>query len=79
MTLKIYGFITATCTQRVIATAIELSLPYEFVLVDLVKREQKGPEFLAKSPFGLTPAIVSSKAANTLRNNLLNSYRTIMD
>lgn len=36
----------------------ELSIPYEFVLIDLQAKEQHRPNFLAINPFGKVPAVV---------------------
>ncbi|HEY8377988.1 MAG TPA: glutathione S-transferase family protein [Nannocystis sp.] len=43
---------------RVHLTLEELGVPYEKVLVDLAKKEQKKPEFLALNPNGKVPTIV---------------------
>lgn len=55
MTIKLYGHEGALCTKRVIITLAELKLPYELVKVDILKGEQKQPEFLARHPFGKIP------------------------
>ncbi len=40
----------------------ELALPYKLIALDLAKREQKTPEFLAINPNGRIPAIVDHDA-----------------
>ncbi|KAJ2924530.1 hypothetical protein H1R20_g12560, partial [Candolleomyces eurysporus] len=57
MVLKLYGYPRSTCTQRVATTLREKGVPFTFVLVDLVKGEQKATEFLDKMPFGQVPYI----------------------
>ncbi|PIL25385.1 hypothetical protein GSI_13275 [Ganoderma sinense ZZ0214-1] len=57
MVLKIYGHLVAPCTQRVLAVAEELGVPYELVVVDYTKNEHKTLEYLAHQPFGQVPYI----------------------
>ena len=45
----------ATCTRRVMAVFNYLDVPFELVVVDLRKGEQKAPEYLEKQPFGQVP------------------------
>ncbi|KAH6894788.1 thioredoxin-like protein [Coprinopsis sp. MPI-PUGE-AT-0042] len=58
MVLKLYGWPKSTCTQRVALTLHEKNVPFEFVMVDLFKRESKTPEYLEKQPFGQVPYLV---------------------
>lgn len=55
--LKLYGgaFSRATIVKWYLE---ELSVPYEFVLLDMQNGEHKKPEFLAINPIGKVPAIV---------------------
>lgn len=55
--MKLYGHPLATCTQRVTFLLKELGVDYEMVLVDLMKGEQKCPEYLKKQPFGKVPVL----------------------
>ncbi|KAH6913598.1 glutathione S-transferase [Coprinopsis sp. MPI-PUGE-AT-0042] len=55
MVLKLYGWPKSTCTQRVALALHEKNVPFEFVMVDLFKRESKTPEYLEKQPFGQVP------------------------
>ena len=55
--MKIYGHPMSTCTRKVLMTLGETNTPYELVVVDLLKGEQKQPAQLARQPFGKVPAL----------------------
>lgn len=55
MVLKLYG--SAMSTSRVLVTILEKELPYELVLVDIAKGEQKAEEYKKLQPFGKVPAL----------------------
>jgi glutathione S-transferase len=55
--MKIYGHPMSTCTRKVLMTLAENDTPYEFVLVDLMKGENKSPEHTARQPWGKVPAL----------------------
>jgi glutathione S-transferase len=55
--MKIYGHPASTCTRKVLCTLNEKGAPYEFIIVDITKGEQKSPEHLARQPFGVVPAL----------------------
>lgn len=55
--VEVYGDVKATCTQRVLILLEELNLKYSMKKVDLMKGEQKDPEYLKLNPFGKVPAI----------------------
>jgi len=55
--VTVYGLANATCTQRVLILLEELQLKYDFVSVDLSKKEHKKPEFLKLQPFGKVPVV----------------------
>lgn len=55
--MKIYGHPMSTCTRKVLATLAEKGHEAEFVLVDLMKGEQKQPAHLARHPFGVIPML----------------------
>ena len=57
MVLKLYGNPISTCTKRVAVVLHEKRVPFEFVVVDLMKNEQKAPAFVARQPFGKVPYI----------------------
>ena len=54
--MKIFSFPTFN-VLKVLATAEELALGFEFVLLDPSKGEHKTPEHLARHPLGKVPAI----------------------
>jgi len=56
--MKLYGFPPSPNTWKVRAVAVHLGLPLAFELVDLTKRQQYTPEFLALNPTGRTPVLV---------------------
>jgi len=58
MSIKLYDFTTSPNCQRVKVVLEEKALPYELVPVDLRKKEQKKPEYLAMNPYGKVPVIV---------------------
>jgi glutathione S-transferase len=64
--LKLYGLPKATCTRRVATVLDELKIPFELILVDLLKGEHKTPEYLEKEPFGQIPYIVCTHPAAPL-------------
>jgi glutathione S-transferase len=47
----------STCTRKVLTTLAEKGHEAEFVLVDIMKGEQKLPAAIARQPFGVVPAI----------------------
>ncbi|KAJ7266395.1 glutathione S-transferase [Mycena haematopus] len=57
MTLKIYGAPPSSCTRRVAVVCKELNVPYELIVVDISKGEQRSAEHLARQPFGVVPTI----------------------
>ncbi|MFP2908234.1 glutathione S-transferase family protein [Pyxidicoccus sp. 3LFB2] len=54
--MKVYGHPMSGCTRAVLATLAEKGQEAQFVLVDLMKGEQKQPAHLARQPFGVVPA-----------------------
>ncbi|MDI1450557.1 glutathione S-transferase N-terminal domain-containing protein [Polyangium sp. 6x1] len=55
--MKVYGHPASTCTRKVLCALAEKGVDYEFVLVDIMKGEQKSPEHLARHPFGVVPVL----------------------
>jgi glutathione S-transferase len=55
--MRLYYHPFSTNARRAVMTAIELAAPVELVLVDLVKREQRQPTFLARNPAGRLPVL----------------------
>ncbi len=56
--MKLYGFPFSPNTWKVRATAHQLRIPLELEIVDLRKREQREPAYLALNPTGRTPTLV---------------------
>ena len=56
-TITLYGMAGSTCTSKVLATLEEKNLAYTVEVVNLMKGEHKGPEHLARQPFGVIPAM----------------------
>ncbi|HWM66252.1 MAG TPA: glutathione S-transferase family protein [Steroidobacteraceae bacterium] len=55
--MRLYYHPFSTNARRAVMTTIELNVPVELVLVDLQKREQQQPAFLAKNPAGRVPVL----------------------
>ncbi|EYF01001.1 glutathione S-transferase family protein [Chondromyces apiculatus] len=55
--MKIYGHPMSTCARKVLTVLAEKGHEAEMVLVDLMKGEQKKPEFLKLQPFGVIPVL----------------------
>lgn len=49
MVIKLYGSIASTATLRVRACLTEKDLDFEFIPMDMSKKEHKKPEFLARN------------------------------
>ena len=56
--MKLYDFAFSPNCRKVRAVAYELELPFEAVHVDLLKGEQKAPDFLRRNPNGRVPVLV---------------------
>jgi glutathione S-transferase len=56
--VKLYGFPMSPNTRRARFALEEHGVPYEFVVVDLMKGEQKAPPYLAMNPTGRVPTLV---------------------
>ncbi|KAG0610922.1 hypothetical protein M758_7G101800 [Ceratodon purpureus] len=58
MTLIVHGAPYSTCTQRILATLVELNVEdYKIEFVDLRKGVHKSPDFLKLQPFGQIPVL----------------------
>lgn len=57
MTIKLYSHPISGHAHRARLFLALLGVPHEVVHVDLAKREQKSPEFLAKNSFGQVPVL----------------------
>ena len=56
--MKLYDRHTSPNCQRTRVVLYEKNLPYETIPVDLMKKEQKRPEFLKMNPYGKVPVLV---------------------
>ena len=62
MVVRVYGFPMSGYTKSVLVVLKELGVPYELVIVNLMKGEQKKPEYLEQMhPFGLVPVLVRAR------------------
>lgn len=59
--IKLYGHEISGNSYKVRLILSLLNLDYEWVGVDLMKGEQKSPEYLAKNPFGQVPLLVDGE------------------
>jgi glutathione S-transferase len=55
--MKLYGHPMSTCTRKVLTVLQEKGHEAQFVLVDIMKGEQKQPDYIAKHPFGVVPLL----------------------
>jgi Glutathione S-transferase len=44
-------------TSRVLVTILEKELPYELILIDIAKGDQKSEDYKKLQPFGKVPAL----------------------
>ena len=57
MPIKLYGFPSSHATRRAAVIFKELGVPYELVVVDMLKDEHKAATHLVHQPFGQVPYI----------------------
>jgi glutathione S-transferase len=55
--MRLYYHPFSSNARRAVITAMELAAPVDLVQVDLVKREQRQPAFLARNPAGRVPVL----------------------
>lgn len=53
--MKLYGHPMSTCTRKVLTVLAEKKHPFEMVVIDFAKAEHKGPEHMARHPWGKIP------------------------
>ncbi|KAJ6711183.1 MALEYLACETOACETATE ISOMERASE [Salix purpurea] len=59
--LKLYSYWRSSCSQRVRIALNLKGLDYEYIPVNLLKGEQKNPDFLKLNPLGYVPALVDGE------------------
>ncbi|KAJ3558435.1 hypothetical protein NP233_g11507 [Leucocoprinus birnbaumii] len=57
MVLKLWGYCQSPFSKLVAVVLHEKNIPFEYTEVDLLKGEQKNPEFLSKQPYAQVPVI----------------------
>ena len=55
--MKLYGHPLSTCTRKVLTLLAEKNEKADFTLIDIMKGDQKKPDYLAMHPFGQVPVI----------------------
>ena len=55
--MKVFGHPMSMCTRKVLMTLAEKGHEAELVMVDLMKGEQKQPEYVAHQPFAVIPVL----------------------
>ena len=59
MTLKLHNYFRSSTSTRLRVALNMKGVGYEYLSYALLKNEQRAPEFLAKNPAGLVPALES--------------------
>ncbi|KAJ3570973.1 hypothetical protein NP233_g4053 [Leucocoprinus birnbaumii] len=57
MVLKLYGYPSSTAVKIAAIVLHEKKIPFEFIMVDLLKGEQKKEDYLEKHPYGQVPCL----------------------
>ncbi|KAI0048500.1 glutathione S-transferase [Auriscalpium vulgare] len=79
MTLKLFGNLISTNTQRVAVVAREAGVPYELVEVNFLQAENKTPEFVKHNPFGLIPYIRDEDGFELYESRAICRYIAALD
>ena len=61
--IKLYGMTLSAHTRKVQSALIELGLPYELIVIDLMTGAQHSPDYLALNPGAKTPTLVDGDLA----------------
>ncbi|KQX22487.1 glutathione S-transferase family protein [Variovorax sp. Root434] len=69
--IKLYGSAISGHVHRVRLFLAMLGLPFENIEIDMRKRENRTPEFLARNPFGQVPVIEDGELALADSNAIL--------
>ncbi len=71
--IRLYDFPRCPFCQKVRIALAEKGLPYEKILVDLAKREQKQRGFLEMNPYGKVPVLVDDSHI-IYESSIINEY-----
>jgi len=71
--IKMYDFPQSPYCQKVRLVLAEKDLSYDTVFVDLIKNEQKNPEFLRLNPYGKVPVLIDEGEA-VYDSTVINEY-----
>jgi len=71
--IKLYDFPQSPYCQKVRLVLAEKDLSYEKIFVDLMKNEQKSPEFLRLNPYGKVPVLMDDDDA-IYDSTIINEY-----
>ncbi|CEL54669.1 Glutathione S-transferase PM239X14 OS=Arabidopsis thaliana PE=2 SV=1 [Rhizoctonia solani AG-1 IB] len=75
VTVKLYGHTHSIWTHLVWATAKEISVDIDLVIVDLPKGEHKVPEFIENlNPFGMVPVLVDEDGTQIYESHAICRY-----
>jgi glutathione S-transferase len=72
--MKVYGHPMSTCTRKVLTTLAEKGQEAQFILVDLMKGEQKTPEHVARQPFGVVPVFEDTDGTRLYESRAIMRY-----
>ncbi len=72
--MRVYGDRGSGNCQKVKFVADYLSLPYEWIDIDIMKGESRSPEFLARNPFGQVPVVEFADGRCLAQSNAILRY-----
>ncbi|MFC0241895.1 glutathione S-transferase family protein [Rhodopseudomonas telluris] len=72
--MRIYGDLNSGNCLKVKWVCDALSLPYEWVAVDILKSQTRSPEFLALNPAGQVPVVVLNDGRALAQSNAIIRY-----
>jgi glutathione S-transferase len=71
--IKLYDFLPCPFGQKVRIVLAEKSLTYEFTEIDLLKGEQRRPDFLRLNPYGKVPVLIDEDTT-IYDSTIINEY-----
>jgi len=72
--LKVYGHLSSGNCYKVFLTLKQLSIPFEWINVDALKKETQSPEFLSKNINGKVPLLEISPGCYLPESNAILHY-----